>query len=166
MPTFPSRLTLDLLELECEMLDYLARHLPQKTSDEIAHGVFSRGLAVVMEEDRRQRGHLETVSSMRPFPKGQYKPPSPVPKEVTIHIDDDLRDRLETLLSERGGDLQSLVERALRDGLKERRKPGSLDPARVFEEEKALNARPAPRLGSRALRRLRLARLLALTPPR
>jgi hypothetical protein len=168
MPTFPKRLTLALPELEREMLDYLARRLPQKTGDRIAHGVFSRGLAVVVEEERQKEGRvvqgerrLSASASKLHFHRPKYKPPSPVPEEVTLRLGKELRRRLERLLvSDRGSDLQSVIETALRLGLDEQRKPGALDPAKLFDD---LKAKEAFSEGSaRARRRKQLALLLTV----
>lgn len=172
MPTFPKRLTLNLLDIERDMLDYLADRLPQKTATEIVRGVFARGLAVLVAEERwkrdrvvqglpRERSGLDASGAKIPFSKPKYRKPSPIPDPLSIRLDDDLRDRLERLLlSERGSDLESLIETALRVGLDESTKPGAVDPAPVFEQLKGNEA--SGRAAARERRRKRVAMLQAL----
>jgi hypothetical protein len=168
MTTLPKRLTLDLIDIECAMLDYLAQRLPRKTANEILHGVFARGLVALVNEERQKEGQaaqprlasgLNATGSKIPFAKPKYRPPSAIPEAMTIRLDDEVRDRLEMLLiSEPRADIQSIMEMALRMGLDERQKPGALDPAKVFEERPTEHPCAATAASRRWARRLALCR--------
>jgi hypothetical protein len=168
-----------LSEFERSLLDYLSERIPSKTQDELVQGVFSRGLVILVSEEREREGRvvtgqgkrhtsstLGTLGSMRPFPKRDYEPPSAVPKNLTIQLDDELRGRLEAVLTSRRGEtLDGAIDTLLGLGLDQIKKdPGALDPARVFErfKEEPLSAKAA----ARARRRRRVARLHAIVASR
>lgn len=170
-PIFPEQVRLDLSELQRSLLDYLAERLPYKTMRDILAGVFARGLVVAVGDEREKEGRvvegyrheisgLNALGTKIPFGRPKYRKPSPVPEEVVVRLDNELRDRLERLLLRGGADLKSLIETALRAGLDESSKPGAGDPGPVFEQLKGKEA--SERAAARARRRKRVARLYAL----
>ena len=166
----PPRIDLCLNGLQRCLVSYLADRLPHKTLNEILQGAFARGLAIVVGEERKKegrvvQGHRQPASGLNawgdkiPFAKPKYRKPSPIPEAISIDLDDDLRDRVERLLlSDRGSTLDSVIETALRLGMREQEKPGALDPVKVFDEVKVKEAKEA----ARERRRRMLARLQAL----
>jgi len=57
-PTFPERLSLELNDAQRSLLEYLKERMPERSDEELAMGIFSRGLAFVVLEERQKAGKV------------------------------------------------------------------------------------------------------------